>query len=190
MTKSIDPALHTPLARQGNTAFAGSLALLLIRLVLGYVFFYHGSQKLFGWFTADGMPQVKMLAAGLTLPVLPPAVWAYMAAVGEFAGGTLVLLGLLARLATIPILVTMWVAIATVHGQFGFSGVHEQVTLASGKTAYLTSAGYEYNLALIAMAAAVLIAGPGLVSADAFLFRRGLWGHGPQPLTEPGKRGG
>jgi hypothetical protein len=32
-------------------------------------------------------------------------------------------------------------------------------------------AGYDFNLALIALAAAILPAGPGLVSADAFLFR-------------------
>ena len=164
-----------PAARQGNTAFATSLALLLIRLVLGFTFFYHGSQKLFGWFTENGAPQVTRLAEGLHLPVLSPLSWAYMAALGEFCGGVLVFFGLFARLGTIPILVVMWVAIATVHGQYGFS--------------HFNPPGYEYNLALIAMAGAILIAGPGLVSVDACLFRRGLFARGPQPLGAPGTKG-
>ena len=170
------PDLATPSARQGNSAFATSLALLLIRLVLGWIFIYHGSQKLFGCFTPDGKPVVTLLAQGLAanpLPLFAPLVWAYIAAIGEFVGGLTVFLGLLARLGSLPILVTMWVAIATVHGKNGFG---------------MQTGGYEYNLALIAMAGAILIAGPGLVSADAYIFRRGFWARGPQPLQEPGKR--
>jgi putative oxidoreductase len=165
-----------PAALQGNTGFAISLALLLIRLVLGWVFIYHGGQKVFGWFTADGQPQMPMLVAGLTenpLPILPPEAWAWTAALGELLGGAFVFVGLLTRLATLPIIVTMLVAIARVHGKNGFG---------------MQFGGFEYNLVLIAMAGAILLAGPGLISADAFLFRRGLWSRGPQPLSEPSKR--
>jgi putative oxidoreductase len=115
---------------------------------------------------------------------LPPTAWAYMAACAEFFGGLALLLGLLARLGTIPIIVTMLVAITTVHGQNGFSGWTE--TYMDKKIPHV---GYELNLALIAMAVAIMIAGPGLISIDALIFRRGLWARGPQPLSEPGRRG-
>jgi putative oxidoreductase len=164
-----------PAALQGNSGFATSLALLLLRLVLGWVFIYHGGQKVFGWFTENGQPQISKLIDGLTrnpLPVLPPPMWAWMAALGELLGGAFVFIGLLTRLATLPIIVTMLVAIATVHGPKGFG---------------MQFGGFEYNLVLISMAGAILLAGPGLISADAFLFRRGLWSRGPQPLSDPHK---
>src|SRR4051812_41333900 len=92
------PAPLAPPALTGNDSFAISLALLMIRLVLGWIFIYHGSQKLFGAFgglmpgmnAAEGM---DMFAQGLKdMPVLPAKVWAYTAAIGEFAGGVTVLL--------------------------------------------------------------------------------------------------
>ena len=49
--------------------------------------------------------------------------------------------------------------------------------------------GYEYNVNLIAESLVVLIAGPGLISLDALMFRRGLWARGPQPLDGAGVRG-
>ena len=162
----------TPLERQGHWQFANSLGLLVIRLVLGWTFVYHGSQKLFDAFGAPpGM--INVFADNLKdMPVLPAKVWAYMAAVGEFGGGLLVLLGLLARLGTLPIIVTMIVAIAKVHGKYGFSHSPPE-------------AGYEFNLNLIAMAVAIMVAGPGLISLDALIFKRSLWAKGPQPLGNP-----
>ncbi len=181
----------TPNARQGNTGFAVSVALLLIRVALAAVFIYSGSQKLFGWFTPDGQPMVTMLAQGLAahpLPVLSPAAWAYIAAYGELLGGVSMLLGFVARLGAIPLIITMLVAIATVHGPNGFAGTFKFVTLSTGEKDMLIHPGYEFNLCLIAMAGAILIAGPGLIAADAFLFRRGLWARGPQPLDNPMRR--
>ncbi|HVS70024.1 MAG TPA: DoxX family protein [Phycisphaerae bacterium] len=164
------PAPLGPAARVGNTAFAMSVALLLLRLALGWAFVFHGSQKLFGAF--DG-PGIAGFAKYLHMPAfLPPVAWAYLAALAEFGGGALVLIGLLTRLATIPVLIVMFVAIATVTGAGGYS----------------LPRGYEYNVALIAMAAALLIAGPGIISLDALLFRRGLWARGPQPLDQPLRR--
>jgi putative oxidoreductase len=163
-----------PVARQGNTAFAVSVALLLLRLALGWTFIYHGSQKAFGWFGGPGMAGFAKGMDAMSLPLLSGSAWAYIAAYGELLGGLTIFLGLLARLGTLPIIATMLVAVATVHGKNGFS---------SG------NGGFEYNLNLIAMCAVILLAGPGLISLDALLFRRGFWARGPQPLSEPGKRG-
>ena len=170
----------TPPARQGNWLFANSLALLALRLVLGWTFTFHGSQKLFGAFNGPGMQAWTGIIDSMHLPLLPASAWAYMAAGGEFFGGILVLIGLLTRLATLPIIVTMLVAIVSVTGANGFGGSYDPV-----KGLQL---GYEFNLALIAMSVALLLSGAGLLSLDALLFKRNLWAHGPQPLDNPIKK--
>jgi uncharacterized membrane protein YphA (DoxX/SURF4 family) len=60
----------------------------------------------------------------------------------------------------------MFVGIWQVHGKNGFDNVNK---------------GYEFNLVLIAMSAMLLLSGGGLVSADAYLFKRGFWARGAQP---------
>lgn len=177
MTENTLRAPLTPPQLQGHTGFATSLALLLLRLTLGYVMFFHGAQKMLGWFGGKGIEAFAGAAALQQLPVLPPIAWAWMAASAEVFGGILLMVGLLTRLATLPVIVTMVVAILTVHGANGFAGFRDPV---KGM-----QAGYEYNLVLITMATALLLTGPGLISADAFLFRRGLWARGPQPLENP-----
>jgi putative oxidoreductase len=157
-----------PAARQGNTAFATSVALLLVRMALGWTFIYHGAALAFGAF---GGPGLEGFSKGLEhLPVLPTMAWAAMAAYGQLLGGVSVLLGLLARLGALPILGNMFVAIATVHAAKGFSN---------------QAMGYEYNVNLIAESLLILLAGPGLISVDAFLFKRGFWARGAQPLSQP-----
>ena len=157
-----------PMQRQGNTAFATSVALLMVRMALGWTFIFHGAQLAFGAF---GGPGLDGFSKGLAnMPALPPMLWAAIAAYGQLLGGISVLLGLLARAGTLPIIANMFVAIATVHMTKGFS---------------LQNGGYEYNVNLIAESVLILIAGPGLISADAFLFQRGFWARGAQPLGNP-----
>ncbi len=155
---------------QGNFSFALSMALLLLRLALGATFIYHGGDKCFGWF---GGMRVEEFSHHLHLPLLPEMAWAWIAAGAELGCGVLVLIGFLARLASIPLLVIMLVAIATTTGHKGFNS---------------HGGGYEDNLMLIAMAAMILLVGPGLVSVDAYVFRRGFWARGPQPLGNPEPR--
>lgn len=170
-----------PTLRTGNTAFATAVALLILRMVLGWAFIFHGAQHAFGAFGGPGIAGTAGMFSHLGLPsFIPPTGWAYMAAYGEFLGGVTVLLGLLTRLGTIPILVSMFVAIGTVHGANGFGGFFDEH--------HVQHVGYEYNLALIGMASALLIAGPGLISFDALLFRRGFWARGAQPLSTPTAR--
>ena len=111
------------------------LALLLIRLVAGGIMTVHGAQKLlpvFGGPKLDGM--VQMLG-----PV------GYLVAIGEFFGGLGILLGILSRFSAAANIVIMTGAILQVHGKNGF----------------FAPTGFEYNLALIGLFLAVLIAGPG-----------------------------
>src|ERR1700744_6330453 len=91
-----------PAARQGNTAFATSVALFMLRLALGWTFVYHGHQLVFE-------VGAENFAKGLHMPVLPAIVWAYLAAWGQLLGGISVLLGLLGRLGSILLIINMMV---------------------------------------------------------------------------------
>ncbi|MBI1372834.1 MAG: DoxX family membrane protein [Phycisphaera sp.] len=130
------------------------VAFLLIRLVVGAVFLFHGSQKLFGWFDGPGIEGFSaFLGDKLGMPM--PALMAYLAAGGEFFGGLFVLLGLLTRLAAIPLIVSMTVAVTQVHwGRF---------SVADG--------GMEFALTMGVLALALALAGPGAISIDRLIFR-------------------
>ena len=83
--------------------YPGSLGLLVLRLVMGAAFLFHGWPKIqnpFGWMG----PEATM-----------PSVLQSLAALSEFGGGVALILGLLARLACLGIGGTMVVALATVH---------------------------------------------------------------------------
>jgi putative oxidoreductase len=86
-----------------------------------------------------------------------PDTFAYVVGITEFFGGVLLVVGLLTFVAAIGLLIDMAVAIATVSHAFSF--------FSQTKVGY----GWELNLALIGLAAAVLIMGPGAWSLDAAL---------------------
>lgn len=95
------------------------LAPLALRLYLVPIFWMAGTQKLAGidstieWF---GNPEW-----GLGLPA--PELLAYMAAYTEAIGALLLLLGLATRWISIPLIVTMLVAIFAVHWDSGWAAI-------------------------------------------------------------------
>ncbi len=99
--------------------YLDGLAPLGLRLYLAYPFWYAGRQKLEGidntiqWF---GNPDW-----GLGLPF--PTVLAYLAAYTEFIGAWLLLIGLATRWISIPLMVTMLVAIFAVHIDNGWFAI-------------------------------------------------------------------
>ena len=132
--------------------------LLVLRLALGGTFALHGSQKLFGAFGGSGIEAFTSSVAKMGLPGAP-LFWSYLAAGSEFFGGLAVLLGMLTEFGAAAIAFTMIVAIWKVTGKNGFSITHN---------------GYEYNLLILAVCAALILAGPGWVALwDPFRFRRG-----------------
>ena len=127
---------------------------LVVRVVLGVVFFAHGAQKTFGWFGGHGL---SATIGGFRHMNIPPAATA-LAAFTECFGGLALIIGLLARPAALGLILVMVVAIAKVHGKHGFF-LNFAMTPGKGH-------GYEFNLVLIAMALSILIGGAGAVSID------------------------
>ena len=138
-----------------------NIGLLILRLVIGLTMAGHGAQKVFGWWGGPGID--GWVSAVTRLRIRPPVPWAWLAALSELGGGLLLALGLLSPLGSLAIIGTMLVAIATVHWANGFW---------SGKR------GYEFNLTLMAAAAALALTGPGTYSLD-----RALGLHLPEPIT-------
>ncbi|HEX6731514.1 MAG TPA: DoxX family protein [Pyrinomonadaceae bacterium] len=121
-----------------------------IRLALAAVMIAHGSQKVLGSF---GGPGFNAFTSGNTpFSFMRPAwLWLAAAAFAEFVGGILVALGFLTRVAAFLIACTMLTAVVGVHLSGGF---------------FASNRGYEYPLALFAMALALLISGGGMLSVD------------------------
>jgi putative oxidoreductase len=125
-------------------------ATIPLRIALGVIFMAHGGQKLFGWLGGHGLNGTAAFFAA-KLGLAPGLLWATLAGIGEFGGGVLVLLGLFTRLGALMIVIVMGVAIAKVHwGSF------------------FLPRGIEFTFALLAAAVALLIAGGGKFSLDAW----------------------
>lgn len=127
-----------------------AIGLLLLRLILGLVFLLHGAQKLFGVFGGHGLTGTTQFMNALGLH--PAKWWATVAALGEFVGGLLLVLGLFTPLAALLVLAVMLVAILKVHVRKGF---------------WNSQGGYEYNLVLSVLATVLGLVGAGVFSLDA-----------------------
>lgn len=120
-----------------------------IRLALAAVMVAHGAQKVLGSF---GGPGLEKFASGTTpFGFMKPAwLWLGAAALSELIGGILILLGLLTRVGAFFVACVMLTAIVGVHWPAFFA----------------SQSGYEYPLALFAMALALLFSGGGMASVD------------------------
>jgi putative oxidoreductase len=91
-------------------------AMTIVRLVLGVVFFAHGSQKLLGWFGGFGFSGTM---GYFTHSLGIPAPFAFLAIVAEFFGGLGLIVGFLGRIAAFGIMCNMIVAITMFHWHNG-----------------------------------------------------------------------
>jgi putative oxidoreductase len=129
-------------------------ATVILRFVLGLVFFAHGAQKMLGWFGGYGFSGTMGYFTG-TAHI--PAVFAFLAIAAEFFGGLGLIFGFLTRIAAFGISVNMLVAIAMVHKAFG---------LFMNWTGTQKGEGFEYHLLVLAMTAFLMIRGAGAFSID------------------------
>ncbi len=135
-------------------------ALLILRVLLGIVFFPHGMQKLFGWFGGPGFGgTMHMFTANMGIPAL----FAFLAIMAEGLGSLGLLSGLLTRVAAFGITVDMIVAVYMIHWHNGFFMNWFGAMTSEGKPA---GEGFEYHLLVIAIGLALMIKGGGKWSID------------------------
>ena len=135
-----------------------SLGLLVLRVVVGALFFGHGTQKLFGWFGGHGLNGTGQFFESMGFPQGKRQ--AFMAGLFEAGGGLLIALGLVTTFAAAALIAVMLVAVVKVH---------------FAKGPWATEGGYEYNAVLAAVAFALSGVGAGNWSLDHAL---GLSVHG------------
>lgn len=126
-------------------------ALLPARLSLGSTMLYHGGSKL----NRKGLEHTVQFFE--SLGIAPARPWALATGISELLAGFLAVTGIATRPAALAVIATQAVAIARVHGKKGFSNLQ---------------GGFEFNLALIAIAASLLLGGPGAPAAKHPVHRR------------------
>src|SRR5512139_2449416 len=119
-------------------------ATMILRVLLGVLFFPHGMQKLLGWFGGYGFSGTYGFFTGSGIPVL----FAVLAILAEGLGSLGLLTGLLTRVSALGIGTNMVVAVLMIHHKFGFFMNWD------GKQA---GEGFEYHLLAIAIALALII---------------------------------
>ena len=122
---------------------------LLLRLIVGSLFFGHGTQKLFGLFGGHGLDATANMFESLGMR--PGRRNAIAAGVAEAGGGAALAAGFATPLAAATLTSVMLTAINRVHLKNG---------------PWATNGGYEYNAVLIAAVIALTEVGPGELSLD------------------------
>jgi putative oxidoreductase len=146
------------------------LALIAARTALAWIFIYHGSGKLFGWFNGPGLHRTALYFAG-TAHLHPGEFFAVLGGITEFGSGIVLALGLASRLAGIALFGDMVMAMIT-------------VSWANGINSETPNPGYELNMALGVLALVIAFFGAGRFSIDALIERR-LAANRPEGAVAP-----
>ena len=125
------------------------LAVLILRLFLGFVFVMHGSQKLLGAFGGGGIAGFAGTLAKYGIE--PHVILAWVVGITEFVGGICIFFGFLTRFWAAGLVIDMAVALFKVHLVNGF---------------FISKNGFELVLVLGVMALVVMLTGPGSASVD------------------------
>jgi putative oxidoreductase len=132
----------------------------LARLTLGIVFFFHGMQKLFGWFGGFGFNGTLHF---FTDQMHVPVVFAVLAILAEGLGSLGLLLGFLSRVAAFGIACNMVVAVYMVHR---FNGIF--MNWAGNQK----GEGFEFHILALGLCLFVMIYGGGAWSVDLAIYKK------------------
>jgi putative oxidoreductase len=130
-------------------------ALLPLRLVIGYGFLSHGIAK---W--SRGPANFGALLHQIGVPAPVPTAW--MVTLLEVVGGLAIITGVLITLVSVPLIISMFVAMMTVHLRYGFSAINTIGLTASGPV--FGPPGFEIDLLYIGGLIALALIGPGPLS--------------------------
>ncbi|MFZ4371638.1 MAG: DoxX family protein [Mycobacterium sp.] len=146
----VDAEKHAKTAGRRGTQ---DLGLLLLRVSLGVVFIAHGLQKAFGWWGGSGLDGLKgaLTEAGYQHAGL----LTYVAAGVQIAAGVLLVLGLFTPVAAAAALAFLVNSVLVT-----FSAQQKNGGL------FVLGSDAEYLLVLVAVAAAIILVGPGRYGFD------------------------
>ena len=128
------------------------ISTLILRLILGITFFVHGYDKFTG---KGGIEGIVAWFSGIGLP----GSLAYVVAIIELVGGLALIIGLGSKAVSAFLAIVMIGAIFTAKLAGGFLG--------NG-----AGAGYELDLALLAMAVVIVMNGSNLLSVDQLISKK------------------
>lgn len=150
---------HVLLARLVGTRAAAlevDVALVAVRIALAWIFIYNGAAKAFGWWNGPGIDGTADFMSD-TAHLNPGGFFAVLVCIIELGAAIALILGLGSRLFALALVGDQIVAIITVNWTNGIEQLH---------------AGYELNLALVALALVIVLVGGGRFSIDALVERR------------------
>jgi putative oxidoreductase len=135
-------------------------ALLALRVVVGCGFIVHGLAK---WNRGPANFGKLLHVIGVPAPV--PTAW--LVTLLEVFGGAAILTGVLVALVSVPLIVSMLVAMFTVHWRYGFSSINTIGLTSSGPI--FGPPGYEVDLLYIASLIVLARLGPGPLALGEWL---------------------
>jgi putative oxidoreductase len=138
-------------------------AVLPLRLIVGYGFIAHGLAK---W--SAGPEKFGKLLEVIGTPA--PAAMAWVMMLLEIFGGLAIVVGLFVEIVSVPLIISMLVAMFTIHIHYGYSSVHTIGLTATGPV--FGPPGYEINVLYVGALLALALVGSGPLSADRWLFAR------------------
>jgi len=144
-----------------NQAKAAGIGLLVLRVIVGLVMMYYGSQKLFGVFGGKGFTETIQ---GMQDHLGIPPIFAALAMFGEFCGGLGLLLGVLTRVAAFGLMCTMAVAAFT---KFRAPGLADAILNGDGK---VVNDAF-YPLVIFSVAFCLLFVGGGPYTLEAKIMK-------------------
>ena len=146
-----------------NESLRSQWAPIPLRLIIGYGFMAHGWAK---WSRGPEGFGKLLQQIGVPLPEFTARVVTFL----ELFGGLAILAGAFVVFVSIPLVISMLMAMFKVHLRYGFSSINTIGLTQAGPV--FGPPGYEVNLLYISGLLVLVLAGPGPLSVDRWLAHR------------------